>query len=367
MYQLRGLVFVCVAATIVLGLTLWTFPEISAPAPPSRTPVKQRACIFTYERGDVIGSFVVKIAAAMRAQGVEALAWPNYLKPDYFWHSAYRPNAFHPEIARNQSVFYNVENTRADAKGGETILQTRYPEPDQVGNAHLVYAPWAWVAFEERHHIPGPESLLRSRSNFDARTAATKKTRFCSFMASFCNYDSVYMQIYGSRWNGVKQERTKFFELLNATYKPVDALGRCHHNTEQPPPPPQARDKPWAWSRHDQSIWMMRPYKFAMCMENMATPGYFTEKLFNAYLAEAIPVYWGDPYIEELVNPDAFIWCRPSESWERCVARVKEVDQDEDRYLRMLATPILKANMIPDWMNYTVLALRLARLWHLTR
>jgi hypothetical protein len=271
---------------------------------------------------------------------------------------------FHPEITRNQSVFYNVENTRADAKGGETILQTRYAEPDQVDNPHLVYAPWAWVAFEERYHIPNPESLLRGPT-FDVHAAAAKKNRFCSFMASFCNYDAVYTQIYGLRWKGVKQERTKFYELLNETYKPVDALGRCHHNTEQPPPPPQAREKPWAWSGHDQSIWMMKHYKFAMCMENMATPGYFTEKLFNAYLAEAIPIYWGDPYIDELVNPEAFIWCRPGQPWSQCLDQVRAIDQDEARYLKMLSTPILKHNRIPDWMNYTVLALRLARLWKL--
>jgi len=110
---------------------------------------------------------------------------------------------------------------------------------------------------------------------------------------------------------------------------------------------------------------MMRPYKFAMCMENMATPGYFTEKLFNAYLANTIPVYWGDPLIDTLVNTEAFVWCRPNEPWSKCIDQIRLLDQDDERYMHMLSQPILKGNVIPPWMNYTVLALRLAGLWGL--
>ena len=35
--------------------------------------------------------------------------------------------------------------------------------------------------------------------------------------------------------------------------------------------------------------------KFVIAMENKARPGYFTEKIVNAALANAIPVYWGAP------------------------------------------------------------------------
>jgi len=319
--------------------------------------------IFTYEKGDVIGGFVVKIAAALTAQGILTSSPSNHGNADFFWHSAYRPNAFKPDVQPNQSVFYNLENVRINPSNGETVLQTRLPEDDQLYERGLVYVPWAWVSFEERYSIPDPRALLRDSSTFDAQAVLKRKTRFCSFMASFCSYESVYMQIYGPQWKGFKQPRTKFYEMLNTSYKPVDALGRCHHNTEQPPQPSLAPGQ--RWSGHDQSIWMMRSYKFAMCWENMPTPGYFTEKLFNAYLAETVPIYWGDPQVDELVNVEAFVWCRPREPWSKCMDQIRELDKNDELYMQKLRTPILKDNRIPDWMNYTVLALKLARLWKL--
>jgi len=332
----------------------------SPSAAPNRAPL-----IFTYETGDMIGGFARKIAAALSAQGVPVRVVANHPQPSYFWHSGYRPNAFTPVIAPNQSVYYNLENVRIDPKpNAETVLQTRHLEPGQgLNGQRLLHVPWAWVAFEERYSIPHPTALLRG-SAFNARAVMKRKTRFCSFMASYCNYEREYLQIYGAHMDGIKQERTKFYELLNATYKPVDALGRCYHNTEQPPKPKLRAGE--RWSVHDQSIYMMRPYKFAMCMENAATPGYFTEKLFNAYLAETIPIYWGDPRVNELVNTEAFIWCRPAEPWSRCLEQVKEVDTNDELYLRMLRAPILKGNVIPDWMNYGVLASKLDCLWGLS-
>jgi len=322
-----------------------------------------RALVFTYERGDLIGGFATKIAAALSAQGIPVIARANEARPDYFWHSAYRPNQWTPTIRPNQSVFYNLENTRIDPAQGETLLQTRHLEVDQRnGKLRIMHIPWALVAFEERYSKPHPRLLLRG-PEFDARAVLQRKTRFCSFMASYCNYEKEYLQLYGAHLNGVKQERTKFFEELNNTYKMVDALGRCHHNTEQPPKPAHAQAD--RWSVHDHSIYMMRPYKFAIVWENMATPGYFTEKLFNAYLAETVPIYWGDPRVNELVNTEAFIWCRPTEPWSKCIAQIKALDANDELYMQMLSAPILKENVIPSWMNYGAIAAELGCLWEL--
>jgi hypothetical protein len=344
------------AAALFLVVTTTLFLRTQQPP-----PVPRRVIVFSWERGDVIGGFATKVASALTQLGVATVAVANEASPDYFWHTAYRSNHFTPPGLRpSQSVFYNLENMRVDPPPGETLLQTRHLEPDQLHNARILYVPWAWVAFEERYHKPNSSCLLRGRE-FDARAVLARKTRFCSFMASYCTYDVNYAQIYGARWQGVKQERTKFYELLNATYKAVDSLGRCYHNREQPKPPPNAA----RWSVHDQSIWTMRPYKFAMCWENMATPGYFTEKLFNAYMAEAIPIYWGDPLVDQRVNAEAFVWCREHEPWSKCIEQIKALDQDDELYLRMLSAPILKDNRIPSWMSYKVLAQKLMRIWRL--
>lgn len=37
----------------------------------------------------------------------------------------------------------------------------------------------------------------------------------------------------------------------------------------------------------------LRPYRFAIVMENSNFAGYVSEKLLNAFLAESIPIYFG--------------------------------------------------------------------------
>lgn len=38
----------------------------------------------------------------------------------------------------------------------------------------------------------------------------------------------------------------------------------------------------------------LKNYKFNICFENGSSPGYITEKLFQAYAGGCIPIYWGD-------------------------------------------------------------------------
>ncbi len=48
-------------------------------------------------------------------------------------------------------------------------------------------------------------------------------------------------------------------------------------------------------------------YKFVLCFENDLYPGYITEKLIDAYKCGAVPLYWGDLGIDEVINKDAFV------------------------------------------------------------
>ena len=48
-------------------------------------------------------------------------------------------------------------------------------------------------------------------------------------------------------------------------------------------------------------------YKFIIAFENSKTPGYITEKIFNVFLAKAIPLYDGDPNVTDFINPGCFL------------------------------------------------------------
>lgn len=52
---------------------------------------------------------------------------------------------------------------------------------------------------------------------------------------------------------------------------------------------------------------VMSNFKFALCFENCAFPGYVTEKIFDCLLVGCIPVYFGAPDICDFVPPETFI------------------------------------------------------------
>lgn len=56
-------------------------------------------------------------------------------------------------------------------------------------------------------------------------------------------------------------------------------------------------------------------YRFCLCFENASFPGYITEKIFDALLADTIPVYLGAPDIATYVWPDVFVDARRFRSW----------------------------------------------------
>ena len=58
----------------------------------------------------------------------------------------------------------------------------------------------------------------------------------------------------------------------------------------------------------------MKPYKFAITMENTLKAGYMSEKIFNGIFADTVPIYFGLPDVERYnINMDRFVYCNVSE------------------------------------------------------
>lgn len=52
----------------------------------------------------------------------------------------------------------------------------------------------------------------------------------------------------------------------------------------------------------------LQEYKFCICFENSSCePGYITEKIFDAFSAGCIPIYYGAPNVDEYIPRDCFI------------------------------------------------------------
>lgn len=141
---------------------------------------------------------------------------------------------------------------------------------------------------------------------------------FCSFLYSNGNY-----------CNNIRKD---FFKLLSK-YKKVSSGGRLFNNTKE-----KVKDK----------IEYLSRFKFTIAFENSSSDGYITEKLYDAFMAHTIPIYWGDENACKDFNPEAFINVSDFSTLEDVVKKVAELDCDKEKYLKMLNTPFLNDGKYSD-------------------
>lgn len=111
------------------------------------------------------------------------------------------------------------------------------------------------------------------------------------------------------------------------------------------------------YNRLDEKIELTAPYKFIFCFENSIAPNYNTEKLPEASLTSAIPVYWGDDseFAESIINKNSYIHLKENDSFETHLKRVLEVYQNQDLYDDYLNQKIfLDLSLMYDQLDHLV-------------
>lgn len=78
----------------------------------------------------------------------------------------------------------------------------------------------------------------------------------------------------------------------------------------------------------------MAHYRFALCFENIAYPGYVTEKIIDCFVAGVIPIYLGAPDVESHIPKEAFIDAREFKNLRDLEAHLSLFD--DERALRMI-------------------------------
>lgn len=63
----------------------------------------------------------------------------------------------------------------------------------------------------------------------------------------------------------------------------------------------------WGFNGFDNKWDVIAPYKYHITLENNSTPHYWTEKLADAYLGNAFPIYYGAGNIDEYFSKDAYL------------------------------------------------------------
>jgi hypothetical protein len=79
---------------------------------------------------------------------------------------------------------------------------------------------------------------------------------------------------------------------------------------------------------------IMRQYRFALCYENAAFPGYITEKIFDGFFAGCVPIYWGAPDVTDFIPARAFIDMRNFKDYDELYRYLKTMPpQEYEAYL----------------------------------
>ncbi|MDB5086964.1 MAG: hypothetical protein JWR09_958 [Mucilaginibacter sp.] len=188
--------------------------------------------------------------------------------PDFIIFGPYG-NDLPPKSDKYVRIGYYCENLVPDFSLCEWAFGM--PREEEINNPRYKKIQW---------HNLDPNDLVKV--NFDVDQVISSKTKFCNFL-------------YGHR----VPYREEFFTALSK-YKMVDSPGKSMNNM----PSIDSIYSGDTWERKRQ---FLRQYKFTISFENNSYPGYQTEKLYDAMLEWSIPIYCGDPYIDDLFNPDSFI------------------------------------------------------------
>ena len=134
--------------------------------------------------------------------------------------------------------------------------------------------------------------------------------------------------------------REKMFDALSE-YKPVASGGKWRNSVGGPVP---------------NKIEFQRGYKFCLCAENTYAPGYTTEKLLQAFASGCIPIYYGDPLAKEDFNVKAFINAHDYPDMVSLLARIKEIDNNDELYWQILQEPAFLPETLDKYSNEKVFA-----------
>ncbi len=126
------------------------------------------------------------------------------------------------------------------------------------------------------------------------------------------------------------KKRDRMFAALSG-YKTLASGGRYMNNTGGP-----VKDK----------IAFEKDHRFTLAFENSSSPGYTTEKIFDAFAGDTIPIYWGNPEIAREFNTDSFINCHEYRDIASVVEKVKEIDNNDELFLKMIKSPAIKEDSV---------------------
>lgn len=217
--------------------------------------------------------------------------------PDYIFYSDFGKEHLSYDCIR---IYYTPENLVPDFNICDYAIGFHFVNFE---DRYLRYPIYGLFKYQDDY------KLALNKHNLDDVTISDK-TKFCNFVYSNGNADNI---------------RENFFDFLNK-YKSIGSGGRFKNNVGGP-----VEDK----------YVFQKDFKFSITFENSSMSGYTTEKIVQAFAAQTIPIYWGDPNIDLFFNEKAFINVQKFNSFDDVLERIKEIDNNPDLFAEILNEPML--------------------------
>lgn len=241
--------------------------------------------------------------------------WSDLKKDDNFFYNILK-KYYDVEISDNPDYVFCSVFGRKHINYTDCV-KIFYTGENIIGDFNLYdYAfGFHYIDFEDRY-LRLPLYVLYDKSIERALSKHTHTDEYYLAKKKFCNCVISNPDAAG--------ERDWMINELNK-YKTIDSGGRYRNNVGGP-----VADK----------LEFSSQYRFTMAFENSKMSGYTTEKIFEAFAADTIPIYWGSPRIAEEFNPDSFVNVQDYNSLEEAVKAVAKIYEDDELYLKYMKAPI---------------------------
>lgn len=211
-------------------------------------------------------------------------------QPDYLFCSCFGYN--HWKYQDCIKIFYTGENLTPDFNIYDYAIDFHYLT---LNDRHLRLPLWisrSWDCLEKLEHKQIDASL--------------SQRKFCNFVFSNAGWADPI--------------RETFFKELSK-YKKVDSGGGFLNNIGY---------------RVPDKFKFVKDYKFTIAIENSAVSGYTTEKLTDPMRVNSMPIYYGNPLVQQEFNTRSFVHLRDFETMQECIDHIIALDKDDSLYLEKL-------------------------------
>jgi hypothetical protein len=93
-------------------------------------------------------------------------------------------------------------------------------------------------------------------------------------------------------------------------------------------------------------------YKFSLTFENNAyridKRGYTTEKIMQAMVANSIPIYWENEWVDRDFNTKSFINYHDFKNEGEVIDYIIHLDKNDEEYMKVMREPWFNDGKIPD-------------------